>query len=92
MFRTVSIAAASALAMVAGLAATNAAVAAEMEKPSFETADENGDGKISFEEAKAQGYDKYQFIAQDVNQDGMLTKEDWRYISRRSNFVLAGVE
>jgi len=89
MFRTFSFAAA--LAMAAGLAITGPALAAE-EKPSFETADANGDGKISLEEAKAQGYDKYQFIAQDVNQDGMLTKQDWRYISRRSNFVLADIK
>ena len=88
MQRTISLAA----ALLAAAAFAAPALAADADKPSFETADANGDGKISMKEAKEQGYDKYQFAAQDVDQDGMLTKEDWRYISKRSNFVLADVE
>lgn len=84
MYRTVSFAA----IVAAALAVAGPAAAAEG-KPSFDKADQNGDGKVSLKEAKEQGFDKYQFFAQDVDQDGMLTEEDWRYISRRSNFNLA---
>lgn len=77
-----------ALAVLAAAAFAGPAVSAETDKPSFEDADANGDGKVSMEEAKEHGFDKYQFSAQDVDQDGMLTQEDWRYLSRRSNFVL----
>jgi len=61
---------------------------AQDKKPSFEESDANGDGKVSLEEAKKHGFSIYQFVAQDVNQDGMLTKEDWKYLSTRSNFNL----
>jgi hypothetical protein len=65
---------------------------AQDKKPSFEEADANGDGKVSLEEAKKHGFSIYQFVAQDVNQDGMLTKEDWTYLSTRSNFDLYDIE
>jgi hypothetical protein len=69
-----------------------APVQAQDKKPSFEEADANGDGKVSLEEAKKHGFSIYQFVAQDVNQDGMLTKEDWTYLSTRSNFDLYDIE
>jgi hypothetical protein len=75
---------------VAALAAP--AWSAMQEKPSFGEADADGDGKVSFKEAKEHGFSIYQFAAQDVDQDGMLTQEDWRYLSRRSNFVLYDVQ
>lgn len=64
------------------------AAQAQDKKPSFSEADANGDGKVSLKEAKKHGFSKYQFIAQDVNQDGMLTEQDWKYLSTRSNFRL----
>ncbi|SDG38820.1 EF hand [Limimonas halophila] len=79
-------------AVVGGIAFSAPALAADQEKPSFSEADANGDGKVSTEEAKEAGFDKYQIVAQDVNQDGMLTEEDWKYMSYRSNFNLSGID
>ena len=44
--------------------------------------------EAAMEEAQDLGFDRYQFVAQDVNQDGQLTEEDWHYLSTNSNFVL----
>lgn len=88
MRRTMSIA----VAALAVVAFAGPAWSAMDEKPSFEEADANGDGKVSQKEAREHGFSIYQFAAQDVDQDGMLTKEDWRYISTRSNFVLYDVQ
>jgi len=88
MFKRVSFVLAL-MAVIGGIGLSGSADAAnEKPKPTFETADKNGNGSISLKEARDQGYSKYQFFAQDVNQDGSLTKDDWRYISRRSNFIL----
>ncbi len=81
-----------AIAALAVVSFAGPALSVETDKPAFEEADKNGDGGIGMKEAKALGYSKYQFFAQDVDQDGMLTKEDWRYLSRRSNFNLYEVE
>jgi len=88
MHRILSIA----IALLAAASFAVPAVSAENDKPSFEEADQDGDGKVSMDEAKQHGFDRYQFVAQDVDQDGMLTEEDWHYLSRRSNFVLYQVE
>jgi len=76
------------LAVAGGIGFSAPALAADQDKPSFEEVDANGDGKISYDEAKEAGFDKYQIIAQDVNQDGTLTEEDWKFVSTRSNFDL----
>ena len=81
------LAAVFAAAFTLGVVAGSPAQAQE-QKPSFEKADANGDGKVSLAEAKEHGFSIYQFVAQDVNQDGMLTKQDWTYLSTRSNFDL----
>jgi len=80
------------LAVVGGIGFSAPALGAEMEKPSFDEADANGDGVVSHEEAKEAGFNKYQVIRQDVDQDGELTKADWKYINMRSNFNLYALE
>lgn len=85
MTRSIALAAAFAFVLAGSAAAQN-------KKPSFSEVDANGDGKVSLEEAKKHGFSKYQFVAQDVNQDGMLTEADWKYLSTRSNFRLYDVQ
>lgn len=86
MTRSITLAAVTLAFLIAG------AAQAQDKKPSFSEADANGDGNVSLQEAKQHGFSKYQFIAQDVNQDGMLTQEDWKYLSTRSNFRLYDVQ
>lgn len=47
--------------------------------PSFKEADENGNGKLSLEEAKAVGISKKTFEEEDLDGDGSLTKYDYKY-------------
>ena len=88
MTRSIAFLAAVCAAAVALAGVTGSPAQAQDKKPSFEDADANGDGKVSLEEAKKHGFSIYQFVSQDVNQDGMLTEQDWAYLSTRSNFDL----
>lgn len=90
MQRSITLAATVAAALIGGAALAGPALAQD-QKPSFSEADANGDGTVSMKEARDLGFDRYQFVAQDVNQDGKLTKEDWHYLSTNSNFVLYDV-
>jgi len=54
------------------------AVAAE--KPSFDELDKEGNGEVSVEKAVEAGVPEKEAKKEDLNGDGKLTKEDWRYI------------
>ncbi len=48
--------------------------------PKFRFVDQNGDGKVSINEARAAGIPISEAIAGDINEDGKLTKHDWHFI------------
>jgi Ca2+-binding EF-hand superfamily protein len=62
-------------ALLAALAATSA-LAADA-KPSFESLDKNGDGKISLSEASSDDALFVAFKSLDTNKDGELTREEF---------------
>ena len=47
--------------------------------PKFSEVDQNGNSKLSFQEAKAAGIDKETFNEEDLDEDGKLTKYDYKY-------------
>lgn len=51
-------------------------------KPGFEDADEDGDGKISIQEAKEAGIPEAEAKREDVDKDGALTEKDWTYVEK----------
>lgn len=67
---------APALLAALGALATAGALAAEA-KPSFESLDKNGDGKISLNEASANDALFVAFKSLDTNKDGELTREEF---------------
>ena len=57
------------------------AVGAESgERPDFAEADANGDGAISLEEARKAGVPKSEAKREDIDNDGKLTKADWKFV------------
>lgn len=73
--------AAALAAVIAGLAPV---ASLARDKPSFEQADANGDGRVSVSEAKEAGIPASKAKANDLNGDGKLTKADWRFIDLES--------
>ena len=66
------------------LALTGPAVAAQDEGggnklPGFKKVDQDGNGKLSLEEAKKVGIAKDKFQEEDLDNDGKLTKYDYKY-------------
>lgn len=61
-----------------------AAVAAA-EKPSFQDADRDGNGAVSIQEAKQAGVPEQEAKAVDINDDGKLTKTDWKFADLEEN-------
>lgn len=58
-----------------------AATAAEGdERPSYEKADANGDGVITVEEATSVGVPQEEAKREDIDNDGELTKADWKFV------------
>ena len=47
--------------------------------PSFKKADANGDGQLTFQEVKDLGIKKKTFKEEDLDNDGKLTKYDYKY-------------
>ena len=66
------------LALVAVPLAASAADSGE--RPKFGEADANGDGAISIEEARKAGVPKEEAKREDIDNDGELTKADWRFV------------
>lgn len=74
MRKTATLLASAALAAVPAMA-----VGAE-ERPSFADVDANGDGKISVSEAVDAGVPKQEAKREDIDNDGKLTKADWKFV------------
>lgn len=51
------------------------------ERPSFGEVDKNGDGKISVEEAKQAGVPESEVKREDIDDDGKLSKADWKFVN-----------
>jgi len=62
------------------IAALAVPFAAAAEKPAFDKADNNGDGKISIEEAKKAGISEKAAKDADLDGDGKLTELDWEVV------------
>jgi len=50
------------------------------DKPDFEQADRNGDRRVSIEEATEAGIPKEEALFNDIDDDGKLTKVDWKFV------------
>jgi hypothetical protein len=59
---------------VAGMAAENG------KRPAFGEVDTDGNGKISMEEAKQAGVPSSEAKREDIDNDGKLTKADWKFV------------
>lgn len=57
-----------------------AGAAEEEERPGFKDADSNGDGRITVEEATDVGVPKAEAKREDIDNDGELTKADWKFV------------
>lgn len=56
-------------------------IAFAAQKPSFSKADANGNGKVSIQEAVKAGVPKDQAKQADIDNDGKLTKTDWKFVN-----------
>lgn len=57
------------------------ASAAEGEdRPGFDNADSDGDGRITVEEATEAGVPEAEAKREDIDNDGKLTKADWKFV------------
>lgn len=57
------------------------ASAAEGEdRPGFDDADSDGDGRITVEEATEAGVPEAEAKREDIDNDGELTKADWKFV------------
>ena len=60
-----------------------AAAADDAERPGFKKVDSNGDGRISVEEATAAGVPEAEAKREDIDNDGKLTKADWKFVDMK---------
>ncbi|MCK5769079.1 hypothetical protein [Algiphilus sp.] len=60
------------------LLAAGTALAAD--KPAFADADANDDGRVSIEEATRAGVSEREAKVSDLDEDGMLTEGDWKFV------------
>lgn len=60
------------------LLAPGTALAAD--KPAFADADANDDGRVSIEEATRAGVSEREAKVSDLDEDGMLTESDWKFV------------
>lgn len=49
-------------------------------KPSYDKADQNGDGTVTVQEAKKVGVSVEEAKDEDLDDNGKLTKTDWRFV------------
>ena len=50
------------------------------ERPAFDDADADGNGKISMQEATKAGVPESEAKREDIDNDGKLTKADWKFV------------
>lgn len=59
--------------------ATSSGSGESSEMPKFSAVDQNENGKLSFQEAKEVGVNKETFKKEDLDDDGKLTRYDYKY-------------
>jgi Ca2+-binding EF-hand superfamily protein len=62
-----------------GVAAEQDQASQSQELPKFKKADKDGNGELTFEEVKELGIKKKTFKAEDLDNDGKLSKYDYKY-------------
>lgn len=62
------------------VAAPLVAVAASGEKPEFSEVDADGDGQVSISEATEAGVPEEEAKREDINNDGNLSEDDWKFV------------
>lgn len=67
-----------------------AAAADSAEPPEFDSADANGDGVVSVEEAVEAGVPEAEAKREDIDGDGELTKADWKFVDMSPETTQAG--
>lgn len=50
------------------------------DRPGFDKADSDGDGRITVEEATEAGVPEAEAKREDIDNDGELTKADWKFV------------
>ena len=72
----------TAVALAAALFAfpLTASAAQAEDRPGFDDADSDGDGRITVEEATEAGVPKAEAEREDIDNDGELTKADWKFV------------
>jgi len=68
-----------AVALVA-LPLAAASAATSQKRPSYKQADANGDGTVTVQEAVKAGVPKSEAKREDIDNDGKLTKADWKFV------------
>lgn len=71
---------ATAVAVATGPVLSGTVVATDKPKPAFDEVDADDNGKITIEEAAEAGVAKEEARRQDLDDDGTLTKNDWKYV------------
>jgi len=68
--------------VVAALLALPMAASAKAsdQKPTYKQADANGDGVVTIKEAVKAGVPKSEAKREDIDNDGKLTKADWKFV------------
>ena len=57
-----------------------ASAAEGKDRPGFDNADSDGDGRISVQEATEAGVPEAEAKREDIDNDGKLTKADWKFV------------
>lgn len=79
MRATKSLLAAALMLALSGAAAAASGSGEADQLPKFSAVDQDGNSKLSLEEAKAVGVEKETFKEEDLDDDGKLTKYDYKY-------------
>lgn len=66
--------------MAFAVAAPLTAVTASDDRPDFEKADADGNGKVTVSEATDQGVPKEEARREDIDNNGKLSRSDWKFI------------
>jgi len=76
---TSSLLAAALMLALSAAAAAASGSSEESQLPKFSAVDQDGNSKLSLEEAKAVGVGEETFKEEDLDDDGKLTKYDYKY-------------
>ena len=77
--------AASLLVALPMVAAAGGEKSGDQERPAFSEADANGDGNVTISEAVEAGAPKGEAKQEDLDNDGQLSKADWKFVEFTSD-------